>query len=331
MRKFLLGLLATVVLIAAAIWWFSDSDIPRATLEAKYATSPSQFVIVDYFSTQPSPDATPGTPTAMLTRVHYRERGPKDAPALLLLHGSNASLFTWEPWSKILSDQYRVISVDLPGHGLTGAVPSQDYSDEGMARFVKNFADKLGLQKFAIAGNSMGGAVAARFAEDNPNRVTRLILVDAGGMPFKPGDKEPLAFQLARTPMIRDVMLYVTPRSIVTEGLNDAIVRKAIINDRMVDEYWEFARMDGTREATLERFSLPDDTYVKDHVSALKMPTLILWGDQDHLIPVETAHDFARAIPGSKLIVYQGTGHIPQEEVAVRSAADARTFLSTVP
>lgn len=314
MRKFLIGLLAVLVVIGGAIWWFSDPDIPRATLEAKYATAPSQFVMVNY-----------GQPT----RVHYRERGPKGGKVLLLLHGSNASLFTWEPWSKILSDQYRVIAVDLPGHGLTGAVPSGDYTEEGMVQFVKAFADKRGLTQFTLAGNSMGGAVSAHFAEEYPDRVSQLILVDAGGMPFKPGDKEPLAFQLGRTPVINNIMLYVTPRSIVTEGLNDAIVRKAIINDAMIDQYWEFARMDGTRAATLARFSLPWPQYVSAHTNALHMPVLILWGANDHLVPVEAGHEYAKAIPGSRLIVYPGTGHIPQEEVAAQSAADVRNFLAS--
>ncbi len=312
MKRLLLAAAGVLVVLAAAFYLFSDPDIPRAQLETKYAVAPSQFMIL--------PDGA---------RVHYRDRGPKTGPAIILVHGSNASLFTWEPWAKRLSDSFRVISLDLPGHGLTGAVPSGDYSEEGMVRFLKEFADKLALQKFALAGNSMGGAVAAHFAEEYPGRVTHLVLVDAGGLPFKAGDREPIAFQIARIPVLRNVMLYITPRSIVTEGLGDAIVRKEIINDRMIDEYWDFARMAGTRQATLDRFSLPWGPYVKDHIAAIRVPTLILWGEQDHLIPVETGHAYAAAIPGSKLIVYPGVGHIPQEEVADRSAADVRGFLQS--
>jgi pimeloyl-ACP methyl ester carboxylesterase len=311
MGRLFTAIVIITALIGGALWYASTPDIPRATLEAKYAVPPSRFVTL--------PDGA---------RAHYRERGDKAAPALLLLHGSNASLLTWEPWSKALSDKFRVVSVDLPGHGLTGAVPNGDYSQEGMVKFAAEFADKMGLKTFSLAGNSMGGGVAARFAEERPDRVTHLILVDAAGMPFKQGQGTPLAFRLARIPVVNQILLHVTPRSLVVEGLNKAIVRKAIITDAMIDSYWDFARMEGTRQATLSRFSENWDTYVQDHTSALKVPTLILWGEGDQLIPVSTAHNWAKAVPGSKLIVYPATGHIPMEEVADKSAADVRAFIS---
>jgi pimeloyl-ACP methyl ester carboxylesterase len=310
MRRFLIFLLLVAALGAGALWYFSVPDIPRADLEKKYASPETHFVTL-----------------ADGTRADYRERGSVTAPTLILLHGSNASLLTWEPWSKTLSDSFHVISVDLPGHGLTGAVPNGDYTQEGMAKFVGEFADKLGIETFALGGNSMGGGVASRFAEENPARVTKLILVDAGGLPFKPTGGEPLAFKLARLPVANRILLHVTPRSLVVEGLNKAIVHKEIVNDAMIDSYWDFARMQGTRAATLARFQENWDTYVRDHTAALKMPVLILWGEQDALIPVAIAHDWHKAIPGSKLIVYPKTGHIPMEEVAEQSAADVRAFL----
>jgi pimeloyl-ACP methyl ester carboxylesterase len=199
-----------------------------------------------------------------------------------------------------------------------------------MAIFVAEFANKIGLHKFALAGNSMGGAVAARFAEMYPGRVTSLILVDAGGMPGKMGDRIPLAFQLLRQPWLQSVMAHANPKPLAREGLNKAIVRKAILTEQMIDLYSDMALLEGTRQATFERFNQPgeDYNYVKDHVRALKMPVLILWGEEDHLIPVATAHTWNRSIPGSKLIVYPATGHIPMEEVADQSAADVRLFLA---
>lgn len=313
MRRFLIGLAILATLLGIAIYALSAPDIPRAILEAKYATPPSKFVML--------PDGA---------RVHYRIRGAQDAPPLVLLHGSNASLFTWEPWSKALSDHFRVVSLDLPGHGLTGAVPNHDYSTKGMARFVAEFADKIGLKKFALAGNSMGGAVAARFAETYPGRVSALILVDAGGMPGKMGDRIPLAFQLLRQPWLQSVMAHANPKPLVREGLDKAIVRKAIITEHMIDLYTDMALLEGTRAATFERFNQTGEDYgfIKDHVRALKMPVLILWGDEDHLIPVASARSWNVALPGSRLIVYPATGHIPMEEVADKSAADVRVFLS---
>jgi pimeloyl-ACP methyl ester carboxylesterase len=310
MRKFLLGLVVLVAAIAGALYYFSTPDIPRAVLVAKYATPPSQFVTLR--------DGA---------RVHVRDRGPRTAPALVLIHGSNASLYTWEPWARRLDDAFRVVTLDIQGHGLTGAVPSRDYSEQAMVATVAEVTGRLGLTRFAIGGNSMGGAVAARFAEEYPERVTQLILVDAGGMPTKQGDRIPLAFRLARIPVLNQILLHVTPRGLVIEGLDDAIVRKSIVDDAMIDRYWDFARMDGTREATLERFNLPRDDYLATHAGRIAVPTLVLWGEEDHLVPVEAARVWAKTIRSARLIVYPATGHLPQEEMADKSAADVRTFL----
>ena len=310
-KKIILAIAAIAVVLGGAFFFLSQPDIPRRVLEAKYLAAPSAFLILN--------DGT---------RVHYRDRGPLGAPVLVLLHGSNSSLLDWEPWSTALSDTYRVISVDLPGHGLTGAVPSGDYSEQGMAVFVRTFADKLGLGRFVLAGNSMGGGVAARFAEMYPDRIMDLILVDAHAEGMSSlGDRLPLAFKLARIPVVNRLLLHITPRSMVVEGLNDAIVRKAVLTDAMIDQYWDFARMAGTREATVARFGLPPDSYVRDHTGAIKAPTLILWGEEDHLIPVAAAQAWAKAIPGAKLVVYPATGHLPMEEVAGESAGDVRAFL----
>jgi pimeloyl-ACP methyl ester carboxylesterase len=312
MRGFLTGIVIILLLLVGAFWYFSDPDIPRATLEAKYATPPSEFIML--------PDGA---------RAHVRDQGNKNGPVLVLVHGSNSSLFTWEPWVTRLFQNYRIVTMDLPGHGLTGAVPNNDYSQEGMVKFVDEIVTKLGIDKFALGGNSMGGGVVARYAEEHPDKVRDLILVDAGGEPGKAGDHVPLVFKIARTPVLNKLLLHITPRSLVKEGLNDAIVHKEIITDKMIDQYWEFARMEGSRAANGERFQLPFTNDVKQHIGDIKAPTLIVWGAQDHLIPVDAAYAFHKDIPGSTLIVYPATGHIPMEEVPDRSAADVNRFLGS--
>ena len=309
MRKFVItgGFL---LLLPGTFWYISQPNIARAILEAKYASAPSQFVTL--------PDGT---------RAHVRDRGPRDALALVLIHGSNASLFTWERWANRLSDTFRVVTVDMPAHGLTGAVPNRDYTQEGMVKFIDEVAGELGLQRFAIGGNSMGGRVAALFTIKHPDRVTHLVLVDSGGLPSKQVDPTALALRLMRTPIANRVLLYITPHSLVVEGLNDAIIHKDIITDEMIDRYWDFIRMDGTRDATITRANVRDKP-IKDDIGNIKAPTLILWGEEDRTIRVDVAYAFQAAIAGSTLIVYPNTGHIPQEEVPDRSAADVRAFLS---
>src|SRR5215471_17366106 len=309
MRRFLIGG-GFLLFLLSAFWYLSQPDIPRATLEAKYAGPPSQFVTL--------PEGT---------RAHVRDRGPRDALAVVLIHGSNASLYTWEPWVKRLSDKFRVITVDLPGHGLTGAVPNRDYTQEGMVKFIDEVAGILGLHRFAIGGNSMGGRASVLFAIKHPERVTHLILVDSGGLPTKQVEPTPIAYRLMGIPIANRLLLHITPRSLVVDGLNSAIVHKDIITDQMIDRYWDFIRMVGTREATIIRSAIRDKP-IRNDIPNIKTPALILWGETDHTIPVEAAYAFHAAIAGSKLIVYPDTGHIPQEEVPDESAADVRAFLT---
>jgi len=309
MRKFLIGG-GFFLLLPCSFWYFSQPDIPRAILEAKYAGPPSQFV------TLPSG-----------TRAHVRDRGPRNALALVLIHGSNASLYTWEPWVKRLSDRFRIITVDLPGHGLTGAVPNRDYTQEGMVKFIYEVAGIFGLRRFAIGGNSMGGRASVLFTINHPERLTHLVLVDSGGLPTKQVEPTPLAYRLMGVPIANRLLLHITPRSLVVNGLNGAIVHKDIITDEMIDRYWDFIRMDGTREATIIRAKIRDKR-IRDDIPNIKTPTLILWGEDDRTIPVEAAYAFHTAIAGSKLIVYPNTGHVPQEEVADQSAADVGAFLN---
>jgi len=309
MGKFLIGG-GFLLLLPGVFWYLSQPDIPRPILEARYAGAPSQFVML--------PNGT---------RAHVRGRGPRDALALVLIHGSNASLYTWEPWAKRLSDKFRVITVDLPGHGLTGAVPNRDYTQEGMVKFIDEVADILGLHRFAIGGNSMGGRASVLFTIKHPERVTHLVLVDSGGLPTKQVEPTPLAYRLMGLPVANRLLLHITPRSLVINGLKSAIVHKDIITDEMIDRYWDFIRMDGTREATITRGRIRDNR-IRDDIPNIKTPTLILWGEDDRTIPVEAAYAFHAAIAGSKLVVYANTGHVPQEEVADESAADVRAFLS---
>jgi pimeloyl-ACP methyl ester carboxylesterase len=310
MRKLLIGSGVLVLLFAGALWYFSEANIPRAVLEAKYASPPSRFVT--------PPDGA---------RAHVRDRGPRDAPALVLIHGSNASLFTWEQWAKRLGDTFRFITIDMPGHGLTGAVPNGDYSQQGMVQFISAVTGALGLQKFAIGGNSMGGRLAARFAEEHPDRATHLILAAAGGIPLKGGEAASITLRLARMPVLNRLLLHLTPRSLIVDGLNDAVEHKEIITPGMIDSYWDFVRMAGTRAATITRFNTSTDNSVKDNIGDIRAPTLILWGEEDRVIPVAAAYEFHSAIPGSQLIVYPGVGHLPHEEVPDSSSAAVRAFL----
>ena len=263
-------------------------------------------------------------------RIHYRDQGKRDGPVLLLLHGSNASLQTWEPLVKRLGGTYRIVTLDLPGHGLTGATPDTDYSADGMMAAVDVVMAKLALDRFSIGGNSMGGWVAWRYALARPERIDALLLIDAAGMPLRKGEKAPpsnVGFRVLQYPVGRWLATQITPRSLVEESLRGSIAKQDIVDDAMIDRYWELLRFPGNREATVLRARMDRQPAMASQVSAITAPTLILFGKQDRLINPTAAQTFHERIGGSEVVLLDGIGHLPMEEAPDETAAAIDDFL----
>ncbi len=309
------GIAALVVLLVGLWLVFRVPDIPVATLRAKYGGPPSQYVEV-------SPGLT----------VHLRDEGPRDAPVLMLLHGSNASLLDWQDWVDRLKGRYRIVRFDFPAHGLTGPAPDGQYTQAAYAKVVGDVAATLHLGRFVIGGNSMGGGVAARFAADHPERVAGLILVDASGAPYDKADSDtPLVLRLARAPVIRDIAASITPRSLIAASFAGAVAVKSVMTPALIDRYWELLRYPGNRVATIERFAQGYSSVPPADLARITAPALILWGRDDQFIPVASAAYFAQHLPHSRTILYDGVGHLPMEETPDRSAADVAAFLAAIP
>ncbi len=302
-------LLATVV--SAVVYWTPDTNV--AAMRAKYGSPASQYV-----------DFGNG-----LT-VHLRDEGPRGAPVIVLLHGSNAFLQTWDDWAKLLTPTYRVIRFDFPGHGLTGHYPARDYSHATYADIVDRVTTKLGVARFVIAGNSMGGRVAWTYAHKHPEKLDGLVLVDASGQPEPEPQDLPLGFRIAQTPVLRDVMLHITPRSLIEQGLRSSVTNTAIITTANVDRYWELLRYPGNRQATIDRFAMPREPAVTGAPNP-PVPVLILWGADDKLIPASSARWFKAQVPDAKMIIYPAVGHLMMEEIPDKSAADLANWLATLP
>ncbi|WP_296679283.1 alpha/beta hydrolase [Novosphingobium sp.] len=308
--KWILGLLLLAV-IALFAWGYSPDTDPAA-MKAKYASAASQFVDVGGGLT-----------------MHVRDEGKQDGPVLVLLHGSNASLHTWEPWVARLGGKYRIISLDQIGHGLTGPNPTGQYDSAAFVGTLDALLTKLGVTRFALAGNSMGGYVAWEYALAHPGKLTHLVLVDAAGPPQDPSKKLPIGFRIAQTPGLNKLALIITPRSVFETSLRQSVSNQAIVTPAAIDRYWELNRYPGNRKATGLRFAGYSGREANvGRLGEIKTPTLILWGAEDKLIPVSGADWFAKAIPGAQKIVYPGIGHLPMEEAADRSAADLDAFLS---
>ena len=317
MKRFFkwLGIVILVV-IAALFFWGYAPDTDAAAMKEKYGTPASKFV-----------ELQPGL------NVHYRDEGKRDGRVVVLIHGSNASLHTWEPWVKLLGKDYRIISLDLPGHGLTGSHPGGVYDYPVFVDVVNRLMTKLGVGKAVIGGNSMGGGTAWMFALAHPEKTEAVLLIDAAGAPAWQSKKTPIGFRMMRMPVIKELARVIAPRSIFESSIRTSMSVQSKIDSTLIDRYWELNRYPGNREATMKRFSLPHNNHAasKEKLAALKVPVMIMWGEEDSLIPVSSARWFADGIPESKLVIYPDVGHIPMEEVPEQSAADVKVWLDGLP
>jgi pimeloyl-ACP methyl ester carboxylesterase len=314
MKRFFTGTAAVLLLAIIGgliLGWTPDTD--AAAMRAKYAGPTSQFIDVEGM------------------KIHVRDVGPKTGPVIVLLHGSNASLHTWEPWIKFLSASYRVIAFDQAGHGLTGPHPKADYSTAAFVRAVDGVTQKLSVTKFTLGGNSMGGGIAVAYAIAHPDRLNGLVLVDASGAPDTKPKSLPIGFRIAQTPGLRSLALYITPRALLENSLRDSISVQSIATPAMIDRYWELLRYPGNRQATIDRFATKRVPIDPAAIRAITVPTLVIWGEEDKLIPFSAGQWFAANIKGATLLSYKQIGHAPMEEAATETANDLMAWLATQP
>jgi pimeloyl-ACP methyl ester carboxylesterase len=302
MILFVIAGLVGLAILGLGVWLYAP-DKPRAALEAAY---PGDYATVDG------------------VRLRFRDTGPKGAPAVILLHGFGASLETWEPWAKALSARYRVIRLDLPGFGLTGADPTGDYSDARAVKILADLMDKLGVARASLIGNSLGGRLAWTFAAKYPDRVTRLVLVSPDGF-ASPGFEYGKA---PKVPLMMQALPYVAPRGILKANLAVAYGRPASLTGATLTRYRDLLLAPGVRRAILTRTGqviLVDPAPILRHIQT---PTLLLWGEKDGMIPITNAADYLRDLPHATLVRLPGLGHVPFEEDPVTSLAPVERFLA---
>ncbi len=299
-------LLLLLVMLGGGWLWTPDKD--RAELEASYAGAASEFVLIDGL------------------RLHLRDSAPAAAPGtptLVLLHGFGASLHTWEPWAQALAANWRVIRIDLPGAGLTGADPGNDYSDLRTLRLLVALMDQRGVARAGFIGHSMGGRLAWRMAAEHPERVDQLVLLAPDGF-ASPG------FEYGKAPEVGisvRAMRWVLPRSVLRMGLEPAYADPKKLDQPTIDRYHDMLLAPGVRGALvarMEQLVLQDPVPLLQRITA---PTLLLWGDGDQMIPPANAQDYLRAMPRARLVLLPGLGHVPHEEAPAASLPPVLAFL----
>ncbi|WP_100641410.1 alpha/beta fold hydrolase [Alteromonas facilis] len=296
LKVFLWVLASLIVVIVSFIHFNKVSDIPVETLKEQWMTKGSAFIDVDGFP------------------IHVQELGPdNDKTPIILLHGTGASLHTWSGWVEELSTQRRVIAFDLPAFGLTGPEPNSNYTIERYVDLLIGLMDKLNIERAIIAGNSLGGYIAWASAVLSPERVEKLILVDASGYPYESASV-PIAFKLSQNPLAKTLLHNFLPRFIVRNSIENVYGDPSLVNEALVDRYYQLTRRQGNRAALKERFIQTKPGPLVKSIGTINVPTLILWGAKDQLIPQKFAQKFNQDIANSTLVVFENLGHVPQEE-----------------
>jgi pimeloyl-ACP methyl ester carboxylesterase len=305
MRVGLAVLAALVVLLVVACVALYTPDRKASWLAARYVAADDQFI------------------TMLGVRLRVRISGPADAPVVILLHGFGGSLETWEPWAVVLSKQYRVVRFDLPGFGLTGPDPSGDYTDARTVRVLAALMDALGVQKASLIGNSLGGKIAWNFAAEYPGRVEKLVLISPDGF-ASPGFEYGVKPKL---PAVMRLLPYTLPRFMLRMNLAVAYADPKRLSDATLTRYQDMMLAPGDRQAMLERMVQVMLVPPGPELAKITAPTLILWGEQDGMIPFSNSADYVRDIPGARLVALPGLGHVPFEEDPAGSLPPVLAFL----
>ncbi|MBU3554358.1 alpha/beta fold hydrolase [Polynucleobacter sp. UB-Piko-W3] len=296
--------LISLILLAALYLWTPDKS--KAELEKIYGSPRNAYV------------------SALGVNLHYQDTGPsKNAIPIVFLHGFGASLQTWETWAQALSEDYRVISVDLPGFGLTGEDPSGIYTDQRSVEVLEAFLKELNIPKVVLVGNSMGGKFAWQFAAHYPNQVAKLVLISPDGY-ASPGieyGKKP------DVPAIADLYRYFFSKAFLAMNLEPAYANPKTLSDALVNRYYDLMLAPGVRGAILARMQ---QTVLQDPVPSLasiQVPTLLIWGEKDAFIPISNSNDYLKVMPNAKRVSLPNIGHLPQEEQPSIGLAALKEFL----
>ena len=309
---FIISILA--IIIYSGIYF----DISREELEAEYGTGSSQFFELSDSS-----------------RIHFRDEGKFEKPVIVLLHGFNGSLFNFERLVPLLADDFRLISIDLPGFGLTGATVSGDYTTEGFMDVITKLTAELRIEKFSIAGNSMGGGVAWRYALENPQKVENLILLASSGVGtkedrerFKEREKnQSIAWRLLDSGALKKFLHYYTPKFFATEALKRSVFDQKFANYEHAMQFHDLVLLEGSRNAILSMtMGGRRAMYGPEALSEIVAPTLVIHGEEDNIINVKRSFIFEENINNVKLKIYPGIGHLPMYEDPVRTASDIKEF-----
>jgi len=280
-------------------------DIPLEIMKERHGYPDSKFVRVQGMD------------------IHYRDVG--EGPVLILLHGMFSSLHTWEEWIDILKNDFRIIAVDAPNYGLTGPHP-QGMFKHIYSEFLNDFTDALDIKECMLAGNSLGGWMSWEFAARYPDKVKKVILIDAAGFFFV---VPWLLMVLAIPGATFTSSLIKFPKPAFKSVLRDVYGDASRLTKKKIDLYYDLMMRTGNRAsgANVVHYIRNRGGFPAGYMKKMTQPTLIMWGEKDRWIPIRHVKSFLKNIRNSEAKTYPGVGHMPMEETPEITAEHAREFL----
>ena len=312
MLKTILRICCILVMLAAAamtVFWFSrPADVVFDELKASVPHSQfSKFADLDGL------------------RIHYLDKG--EGTPVVLIHGYTSSTYTWKDQFDELSKKYRVIAVDLKGFGFSDK-PDGDYSRRAQGEVVASLLDRLQIPRAWLVGNSMGGETALNVAVAHPDKVLGLVLIDSAGI--KVQGRTSLAPWYLQMPVLGRLLtaLALTSDQLVRAGLEKSFFDDSKVTDERVNAYYQPLKTQGGQLSATRARAQFELFPIEDRIPGIKVPTLIIWGAEDTLIPLEAGRKLNELISGSKLVIFEKCGHVPQEEMPERVLSEIAGFIN---
>ncbi|WP_100333311.1 alpha/beta fold hydrolase [Bacillus alkalisoli] len=234
-----------------------------------------------------------------------------EKPTIVLIHGFLSSTFSFRRLLPLLKKQYTVLAVDLPPFGKSGKTSSFIYSYENMAKVVLNLIQQLNFQKVVLVGHSMGGQIALNMSKQKPDLVDKVVLLCSSGYLKKMST--PIIYS-SRIPYFHLWLKYWLGRRGPVQNLLNVVHDHSLIDDEMIDGYLQPFMNDDIFRALTKMIRDREGDLAAEILKSIDTPSLLIWGEEDKVVPIEVGYRLSKDLPNSKLITYQNTGHLLPEE-----------------
>ena len=302
----------------------------RRTIAVSVPLAVVALLLINTVSVEQQDAPATGQPTLSVggELIHIAQDGPRDAPALVLIHGFSASIRSWDLLVPRLSASYRVIRIDLLGHGRSAKPTGSSYTIPDQGLRVGEVLDQLGVTRAVVVGHSTGGSVATALAEQRPDLVTALALINTGPSTDAVIPQGPVN-ELLEIPVVGQLLWRLRTDSLIRQAAATAVTRDVPIPQAIVDDvrgmtYHAFTATARAAVDYLQQRPLPD------RLATLGAPLLVIFGGEDRRWRSSSAADY-RAVPGMKIEMLPGVGHSPLIEDPPRTAELLLAFVAAHP